>query len=144
LPGAFRADVVRAALFRAVAFFAVDFFAVDCLAFDLFAAVFLVVALRAVVFRAPAFFAPVFFAPARLAAVFRPVGAGGTRSPASRASESPIAIACSRLRTGPPRPSGPLMSVPSSNSCIARSTLSPAPRLYFRPVDFLVAMLPPT
>jgi|SRR6266853_3712213 hypothetical protein len=37
---------------------------------------------------------------------------GGTFFPFLRAFERPMAIACSRLLTGPPRPPGPLSAVP--------------------------------
>jgi hypothetical protein len=46
--------------------------------------------------------------------------AGGTFAPLFRASERPIAIACSRLVTLPPLP---LRSVPFSRRRIKRSTL---------------------
>jgi hypothetical protein len=46
--------------------------------------------------------------------------AGGTFAPLFRASERPIAIACSRLVTLPPLP---LRSVPFLRRRIARSTL---------------------
>jgi hypothetical protein len=45
----------------------------------------------------------------------------GTFAPERRASLSPIAIACLRLRTR--RPERPLRSVPRLRSCIARFTL---------------------
>jgi len=67
---AFFAVDLRAVVLRAVALRAVDFFAVDFLAVDFFAA-----DLRALVFFAPRF-------------------GGGTFTPASRAFERPMAIAC--------------------------------------------------
>lgn len=53
-------------------------------------------------------------------------GAGGTLSPSSRASDSPIAIACSRLFTVPPCPCFPRLSVPLFRRRIALSTRLPA------------------
>jgi hypothetical protein len=47
----------------------------------------------------------------------------GTFAPFFLASESPMAIACFRLRTFPPRPPGPLFSVPRFLLRIALSTL---------------------
>ena len=47
----------------------------------------------------------------------------GTFAPFSRASERPIAIACSRLFTFPPRPPGPRRRVPFFRRRIALSTL---------------------
>jgi hypothetical protein len=72
------------------------------------------------------FLVPLFFALVR----FR-----GTFAPSSRASLSPIAIACSRLFTFGWRPA-PLFSVPRFRSCIARSTLLLAALPYLRPDDF--------
>jgi hypothetical protein len=69
---------------------------------------------------------------------------GGTLSPSSRASDRPIAIACSRLRTVPPCPCWPRFSVPRLRRCIAFSTLSDAPRLYFRVPDRLAAAIVPS
>jgi hypothetical protein len=63
----------------------------------------------------PPFFEP-FFDP-----FFDPLRAG-TFAPASRASESPIAIACFLLVTF--LPERPLFKVPCLRSCIARSTFS--------------------
>jgi hypothetical protein len=54
----------------------------------------------------------------------------GTFAPAARASESPIAIACSRLVTL--RPERPLLSVPALRFFIARSTSAEAFFEYFR------------
>src|SRR5262249_13373107 len=48
----------------------------------------------------------------------------GTFAPASRASERPIAMACSRLVTR--LPERPLFNVPRLRSRLARSTFSPA------------------
>src|ERR1700733_26641 len=53
----------------------------------------------------------------------------GTLAPSCRASDRPIAMACLRLVTF--LPLRPLVSVPSFFSCMARSTLSPAPFEYF-------------
>lgn len=51
-----------------------------------------------------------------------PLGGGGTFAPFSRASDSPMAIACSGLFTRPPRPPFPLLSVPRFRRRIALST----------------------
>ena len=56
----------------------------------------------------------------------------GTLSPLSRASESPIAIACLRLVTF--FPERPLFSLPSFISCMASSTFSEEPLAYFRAI----------
>jgi hypothetical protein len=56
---------------------------------------------------------------------------GGTFAPAARASDSPIAIACSRLFTF--FPDLPERSSPSFISRMARSTFSPAFSEYLRP-----------
>jgi hypothetical protein len=61
---------------------------------------------------------------------------GGTFAPFFRASESPIAIAWSRLFTLPPRPDLPLLSVPRLRRRMALSTLLLAPLPYLRPLDF--------
>jgi hypothetical protein len=60
----------------------------------------------------------------------------GTFAPFFRASDKPIAIACSRLFTLPPRPPFPLLSVPRLRRRMALFTLLAAPLLYFRPLDF--------
>ena len=60
----------------------------------------------------------------------------GTFAPFSRASESPIAIACLRLFTLPPLPPLPERSVPFFLRCIALLTLLPAALPYLRPDDF--------
>src|SRR6266852_2057089 len=70
----------------------------------------------------------------------------GTFTPFLRASERPIAIACSRLFTLPPLPPLPERSVPLFFRCIALLTLLLAAWPYFRPPDlvpelFLAAML---
>jgi hypothetical protein len=52
----------------------------------------------------------------------------GTFLPFLRASESPIAIACLRLFTFPPRPPLPRFKVPRLRLCIARLTSFDAPR----------------
>jgi hypothetical protein len=86
------------------AFFGADFFDADFFEADFFEADF---------FDAD-FFEALFF---------------GTFAPSLRASDSPMAIACFRLVTF--FPLRPLFSDPSFFSCIARSTLSPAPLEYF-------------
>jgi hypothetical protein len=95
--------------------------------------------LRAAVLRAPPFRAveprlDALFPAARLRE--EPPRGGGTFAPFSRASESPIAIACLRLFTAPPCPAFPRFSVPRLRRRIALSTLFPAAREYRRPVDF--------
>ena len=55
---------------------------------------------------------------------------GGTLSPLWRASDSPIAIACLRLRTL--RPERPPFKVPALRFCIARRTAVDAFLEYFR------------
>src|SRR4051812_39982169 len=73
----------------------------------------------------------------------------GTLAPFFRASDSPIAIACSRLLTLPPLPDFPRRSVPRLRRLIALFTLLPAPLLYFLRLDFreerfrVAAMRPP-
>jgi hypothetical protein len=59
----------------------------------------------------------------------------GTFAPSRLASDSPIAIACLRLRTL--RPERPLFSVPALRSFIARSTLADAFFEYFRAMNIL-------
>lgn len=64
-----------------------------------------------------------------------------------RASDNPIAIACSRLLTLPPLPDLPLRRVPFLRRRIALSTLLLAPLLYFLRLDlrderFLVGIEP--
>jgi hypothetical protein len=85
----------------------------------------------------------------RLALLRRPpfLG-GGTLAPFFRASDNPIAMACSRLFTLPPRPALPLRRVPRFRRRIALSTVLPAALPYFRRLDlreerFFVAMEPP-
>lgn len=51
-----------------------------------------------------------------------PRGGDGTFAPFSRASDNPMAIACSRLFTRPPRPPFPLFRVPRFRRRIALST----------------------
>jgi hypothetical protein len=63
----------------------------------------------------------------------------GTLAPFSRASESPIAIACLRLVTF--RPERPLLSVPDFRFFIARLTLLPAALPYFRPPELFFAAI---
>jgi len=60
----------------------------------------------------------------------------GTFLPAALASDRPIAIACLRLFTLPPRPPGPLRAEPLLYSRISFSTYLPALDEYFR-FDFL-------
>jgi hypothetical protein len=60
----------------------------------------------------------------------------GTLAPFFRASDNPIAIACSRLFTLPPRPDFPLRRVPFLRRRMALSTLLLAPLLYFRRLVF--------
>jgi hypothetical protein len=74
----------------------------------------------------------------------------GTLAPFSRASDSPIAIACLRLLTVPPFPPLPDLSAPFFLLCMALFTDLPAALPYFRPLDFffelerfLVAIVPP-
>ena len=93
-------------------FFAEDFFADDFFADDFFAVDFFEEAFPEEDFREP----PLDF------------GAGGTFPPSRRASERPIAIACSRLVTFFPLP---LRSLPRFRSCIFSSTSSDAFRPYF-------------
>lgn len=78
-----------------------------------------------------------------------PFRAGGTFAPFFRASERPIATACLRLFTFPPRPDFPRRSVPRFRRPIALFTLLLAPLLYFRPLDlredaFFAAIEPPS
>jgi hypothetical protein len=65
-----------------------------------------------------------------------PFFAGGTLAPFFRASDNPIAIACARLFTLPPRPDFPLRRVPFLRRRMALSTLLLAPLLYFRRLVF--------
>jgi hypothetical protein len=71
----------------------------------------------------------------------------GTLAPFFRASDRPMAMACLRLVTFPPRPPFPLFSVPRLRRRIALSTRFEAARPYFRRpdfrADFLAAMNPP-
>jgi hypothetical protein len=60
----------------------------------------------------------------------------GTFAPFFRASDKPMAIACLRLFTLPPRPFLPLRSEPRLRRRIALSTLRLAPGLYLRLDDF--------
>lgn len=83
-----------------------------------------------------------FLAPFRLPPFF-----DGTFAPFLRASDNPMAIACSRLLTLPPLPDLPLLRVPFLRRRIALSTLLLAPLLYFLPLDlrdarFLAAIEP--
>ena len=57
-------------------------------------------------------------------------GGGGTFAPFFRASDRPIAIACFRLVTFPPRPPLPLRNVPAFSRRMALSTLLLAASLY--------------
>jgi hypothetical protein len=95
---------------RACYFFDADFFRDDFLVVeDFLLADFL-----------PADFLPDFFFADFLA---------GTFPPSLRASDNPIAIACSLLLTVLPEP--PLLSLPRLRSCIALFTFSPAFLPYF-------------
>jgi hypothetical protein len=79
----------------------------------------------------------------RFAVLFRPpldFRFDGTFAPFARASDNPIAIACSRLFTLPPLPPGPLRSVPFFLFFIALSTRLLAAAPYFRVLFFLVAI----
>jgi hypothetical protein len=71
----------------------------------------------------------------------------GTLAPFFRASDSPMAIACLRLFTVPPRPPLPLFSVPRLRRRMALATRFDAARPYFRRPDFRpdfrAAMNPP-
>ena len=160
---AFRALDFRAVLFRPVDFFADDFFADDFRAVDRFVDDFFALArfvddFLAVDFFAVDFFAVDFFAVERLAVdFFAPLRFAdarfvderfdGTFAPFSRASDSPIAIACSRLVTVPPCPALPRFNVPLFRRFIALSTDLPAARPYLRPplfrARFVAAMWPP-
>jgi hypothetical protein len=63
----------------------------------------------------------------------------GTLSPSRRASDSPIAIACLRLRTL--REEAPLFNVPALRLRIARPTLADAFLEYFRAMSILPVLL---
>ena len=65
----------------------------------------------------------------------------GTFFPLRRASDRPIAIACLRLFTLPPRPPLPLLSVPRLRRCIALLTSLEAEREYLRAMSYLNAAL---
>jgi hypothetical protein len=60
----------------------------------------------------------------------------GTLAPFFRASDNPMAIACSRLFTLPPCPDFPRRRVPFLRRRMALSTLLLAPLLYFRRLVF--------
>lgn len=145
----FRAVVFRAVVFRAVDFRAVDFFAVDFFAVDRFVVDFFAVARLTVDFRAVAFFAVDLRAVAFLAPALRAVDflaaarLRGTFAPFSRASDRPIAIACSRLVTRPPCPALPRLSVPDLRRRIALATRLLAAFPYRRPVACFVAIVSP-
>jgi hypothetical protein len=101
---------------------------------DLVAVDFVLVDLVAVDFVAVDFVAVDFFAVERFAeARFDDARFDGTFAPFSRASDSPIAIACLRLVTVPPCPALPRFSVPAFRRCIALLTDFPALRPYLRP-----------
>jgi hypothetical protein len=100
--------------------------------------------MRVVFLRLPAFFRlevfrVVFFRAPDLLAVFLLFRLAGTFAPFSRASESPIAMACFRLLTLPPFPPLPLFRVPRLRRRIALSTALPAALPYFR--FFVVAIM---
>jgi len=101
----------------AVERFAVDRFAVDRFAVDRFAVERVFDAARLVPLDVEARFVEAFFLLARFA---------GTLAPFSRASESPMAIACFLLVTVPPCPDLPRLSVPFFRRCIALFTDLPA------------------
>src|SRR6202030_1086969 len=61
----------------------------------------------------------------------------GTFFPCLRASDNPIAIACLRLFTLPPRPPLPRLSVPRLRRCIALLTSLEAAREYRRAMSYL-------
>jgi hypothetical protein len=145
-----RAEDFRALDFRALDFRAVDLRAVDFRAVDLRAVERLLVDFFAVERLADDFFAVERLAVERLLVerfVERFVVRlrDGTFAPFSRASESPIAIACLRLVTVPPCPALPRLSVPLFRRCIALFTDLPAAFPYLRPpLDrFVAAMSPP-
>jgi uncharacterized protein YjbI with pentapeptide repeats len=100
-------------------FLPADFFAADFFTADFFGADFL-----DAVFFAVDFFAADFFGADFLLADFFDAAFFGTFAPSFLASESPMAIACSRLLTLPPFPPGPERSFPSFFSCITSSTFS--------------------
>lgn len=94
------------------------------------------------------FFPDDLFAEDFLADAFLPedfLGFGGTFAPFFRASDRPMAIACSRLFTCPPLPPLLRLSVPRLRRRMALSTFLLAERPYRRLLlDFLfVATLPP-
>lgn len=62
--------------------------------------------------------------------------ARGTLAPFFRASDSPMAMACSRLLTLPPRPDCPRRRLPFLRRRMALSTLLLAPLLYLRRLFF--------
>jgi hypothetical protein len=64
----------------------------------------------------------------------------GTLAPERRASESPIAIACLRLRTF--LPERPLLSSPRFIWCIARLTFRPLALPYLRAIAFFLHRYP--
>jgi hypothetical protein len=136
----FRALDFRALDLRAVDFRAVDFRAVERLAVDRLAVDRLLVERLLVERLADDFFAVERLVDARFVLRLR-----GTLAPFSRASESPIAIACLRLVTVPPCPALPRFSVPLLRRCIALFTDLPAAFPYLRPpLDrFVAAMSPP-
>jgi hypothetical protein len=69
---------------------------------------------------------------------FEPAFFFGTRAPARRASDKPIAIACLRLVTFLPEP--PLRRVPRFFSFITFATLRPADLLYLRGMGACLSM----
>ena len=73
--------------------------------------------------------------------LYRELRFRGTFFPLRRASDRPIAIACLRLFTLPPRPPLPLLSVPRLRRCIARLTSLEAEREYLRAMSYLNAAL---
>jgi hypothetical protein len=136
----FRALDLRAVDFRAVDLRAVDFRPVDFRAVERLAVDRLPVERLADERLLDDFFAVERLVDARFVLRLR-----GTLAPSSRASESPIAIACLRLVTVPPCPALPRFSVPRFRRCIAFFTDFPAAFPYLRPpLDrFVAAMSPP-
>jgi hypothetical protein len=137
----FRADDLRVLDLRVLDFRAVDLRAEDFRAVDLRAVDFLAVE-RFVDLRADERLVVPRFVVARFVLRLR----DGTFAPFSRASESPIAIACLRLVTVPPCPALPRFSVPLFRRFIALFTDLPAAFPYLRPpLDrFVAAMSPPS
>jgi hypothetical protein len=116
----FEADPLEAVFFEAAFFRGADFLAALFLDAPFLEADFLEADFLEAAFLGAAFFA------AFLPALFFL----GTLAPFSRASESPMAMACSRLFTLPPLPPGPERRVPFFFLCMALSTDLEAPFEY--------------